>query len=325
MVIKNHLPFQVQAEVKAIPTSHVHVSLDDNKMSIAITGAREEVKQVAAKVHEITKKYENEKIRRRTSIKEPMKAVKKWQIELFGLKGLDKKLTELFEGVSIILNPAEKTILLEAPINEIIKIKIKIFEEISKFQTMSKEVSPLLADFIGSKAVMTVLQQEIARFVQVVVEVQNIQIQIHAATKDDAVKTLAVLDKTVCEENIAVDTDAVEGLQSESFQSFCSIHERQNNGKVKIKFAADKQVIHLCCTSDKKEELSHAVKDFLNAFHRTKVEMDYGEFDQTEELQQLRRKHPDGQVYTVHSHDSKIYCVCRCYVQDHFTYVLKNT
>ena len=312
MLTKSHIPFQVKADMEDIPTSDVHVSLDDKKVSIAITGSKEEVKQVARKVHEITKKHEKELIRRKTTIKEPMKVSKKWQIELFGLKGFEKKLVELFEGLNIVLNPAEKTILLEGPTSEISKVKIKIFEEIGKFQTKSKEVSSVLADLAGSKAVMEVLKQQVARYVQAVVEVQSSQIQVHAATKDDATKALAVVERTVCEEDIPVDSDAAEGLESENFQRFCSNCETKNNGKVKIKSAADKQAICLFCTADKKEELSRAIKDFLtkNTFYTTNVQMDYGELrllniHRKEELQRLATKHPDGEVCTIPFHSNK--------------------
>ena len=286
--------------------SYVHINPDDKKFSIAIAGPKAEVRQVATKVHDITKKLEKELNLRRTSIKEPMRAFKKWQIELFGLKGLEKRLLGMFEDVSIQLNPAEKTILLEGPTSEISIVKIKIYEEIGKFQTKTKEVSSLLAEVAGSKEVMADIKQSVAHPAQAVIEVQGTQIQVHAATKEDALKVLAAADRKVCEEHVSLDTDELEGLQSANFKTFCTNHETANNGKVKMNFVADKQVIRLCCTSNKRDEMLQAIKDFLrkNTFHTAHVEMDYGklrllDIHQREELQQLSAKLSDGQVNAI--------------------------
>ena len=235
-------------------------------------------------------------------VKEPMKGFKKWQIELFGVKELEKRLEGMLENVSITLYPEEKTIILEGFPSEISQAKIMIIEEISKFHTKIKEVSPLLAKMASSKTVMGAIKQSIGQFA--VVEIQSDQIQVHATTAEDAVNALAVVEKMMYEENIIVDTDTLQALQTERLKTFCTKHETASNGKVKITFIEDKQIISFCCTSDRKDDTSRAIKEFLKKDRPAPnppaavPEMDFRKLQQQLQLQ-LNAEVPRRQVCVI--------------------------
>ena len=275
---------------------------EDNKTSIAITGARDGVRYISQQVHSIIRKHEEELQRKKASVKETMKIPKKSEIELMKLMKLDENLCSIFPNVTLKLMPAEKCIQMEGPAGDISKLKLKILQHIAEFHKKCEDVSALLAEVMGSRSVMADLRQKVADYASAVIELHNDQIQVQASSREQVSQAVAIVRKTVCDDVVVVSKGAEEAVRTEAWKRFCDNHHAANNGKVKMRYVAEKSLIQLCCVTDMREQMRSNIKEFLakNTFYTTEVEMDYGALRlleaQKHELMELSASHPNAQV-----------------------------
>ena len=250
--------------MEAIPTGGVKVKADESKTSISITGPTKGVEYIANEAGKIIKKHEEDHERNKMFTVETMSIGKRGHIELMSLMKMDETLREIYPDVSITLQSEEKSVQLEGPAGDIRKVRLRILQFAAEFQNKSRAVSSLMAAVVGCEAMKADLVQKIAHHATAVIDLRNEQLYVCAPSKELLDRALQIVDKTVCEVNIPVSGEAEDLFGKDGWKWFCDYHDSANKGKVKMRYLRDQATVHLCCTTDMRDEMKTKIKEFLS-------------------------------------------------------------